>query len=200
MYIIFLLLTVPVLLFSPTVLGHCDTLDGPVVTAAKKSLETGNLNLVLIWVQNRDEKEIREAFQKALIVRKTGGTARELADRYFFETLVRVHRAGEGAPYTGLKATSDFGPAIPAADKAIATSNLEPLVKLMNAQVQEGLKQGFHKVVHSKKFDASDVSAGREYVKNYVSFVHYVERLFGSTQVTAHGHFPENEAEFHHEE
>ena len=95
-------------------------MDGPVVQAARKALETGEVKLVLIWVQKQDEGDIKEAFQKTLTVRKLGAAAKELADRYFFETLVRIHRAGEGAPYTGLKpAGRDLGPAIPAADEAI---------------------------------------------------------------------------------
>src|SRR5687768_9733513 len=83
--------------------AHCDTLDGPVVAAARKALDSGNVNAVLIWVQSRDDAEIRNHFQKTMAVRKAGPQARELADMYFFETLVRLHRAGEGAGYTGLK-------------------------------------------------------------------------------------------------
>jgi hypothetical protein len=37
--------------------AHCDTPDGLVVAAARKALDTGNVNLVLIWVQKRDEAE-----------------------------------------------------------------------------------------------------------------------------------------------
>src|SRR5512135_1543516 len=95
--------------------AHCDTLDGPVVSAARKALDTGDINLVLAWTQKNDEKEIRSAFDKARAVRKAGGQAKDLADTYFFETLVRVHRAGEGAPYTGLKPTGETEPAIAAA-------------------------------------------------------------------------------------
>jgi hypothetical protein len=117
------------LLLAPAqALSHCDTMDGPVVQAAQKALATGNVKLVLIWVQKKDEAKIDEAFQKTLAVRKLGGEARELADMYFFETLVRIHRVGEGAPYTGLKpAGLDMGPAIPAADQAIADGKLQPL-------------------------------------------------------------------------
>jgi hypothetical protein len=97
--------------------GHCDGLDGPVVTVARKALETGNVNLVLPWVRVEDEGEIRKAFDQARSVRKLGGEARKLADTHFFETLVRIHRAGEGAPFAGLKpAGRDLGPAVPAAD------------------------------------------------------------------------------------
>jgi hypothetical protein len=43
----------------PRVAAHCDGLDGPVVPAARKALETGDVNLVLIWVQKSDEAEIK---------------------------------------------------------------------------------------------------------------------------------------------
>ena len=84
-------------------LAHCDTLDGPVVKDARAALDAKDLTPVLKWVEYEKEGEIREAFQHALAVRALGPEARALADRFFFETLVRVHREGEGAPYTGLK-------------------------------------------------------------------------------------------------
>ena len=91
---------VTALLFAPNMASaHCDGMDGPVVKAAQKALETGNLNLILTWVQKKDESEVRRMFEKTLAVRKLSPEARELADRYFFETVVRLHRAGEGAPY-----------------------------------------------------------------------------------------------------
>jgi hypothetical protein len=83
--------------------SHCDGMDGSVVMAAQKALETGDVNLVLIWVQKKDEDEIRKAFQKTFALRKLSPEARDLADMYFFETLVRIHRAGEGESYTGIK-------------------------------------------------------------------------------------------------
>ena len=102
--------------------AHCDGLDGPVVEAARKALGEGSVNAALIWVQKTDEAEITRAFQRTLAVRKVGAEARELADHYFFETLVRMHRAGEGAPYTGLKpARRDLGPAIPNGNDAAAS-------------------------------------------------------------------------------
>ena len=85
------------LAWAPAAQAHCDTLDGPVVSAARSALDTGNVNLVLVWIQKSDEPEIRSAFERSRNVRRAGGEAKNLADTYFFETLVRVHRAGEGA-------------------------------------------------------------------------------------------------------
>lgn len=188
-------LSISVLLLTPPgVLAHCDGMDGPVVKAAKKALETGNVNLVLIWVQKQDEETIKNAFEKTLAVRKLSSEAKELADMYFFETLVRIHRAGEGAPYTGLKpAGRDLGPAVPAADAAIESERAKSLVNLLTGLVQDGVLEHFKEVRERKKFDKNDVEKGREFVKSYVEFVHYVERIYEATKKPAHGHFPESE-------
>ena len=127
-------------LISTPAQAHCDGLDGPVVAAARTALGSGNPDPVLIWVQPTDEMQVRQAFAEAVTVRKLGAQARELADRYFFETLVRLHRAGEGAPYTGLKpAGRDLGPAIPLADKAIASGSDEDLAAFVAKEAGEGV-------------------------------------------------------------
>lgn len=195
--IIFLLsfLSVSILLLTPSgVLAHCDGMDGPVVKAARKALETGNVNLVLIWVQKQDEETIKKSFEKTLAVRKLNSEAKELADMYFFETVVRIHRAGEGAAYTGLKpAGRDLGPAIPAADQAVDSGSAKVLMKILTENVQEGVLERFREVLERKKFDENEVEKGREFVKAYVEFVHYVERIYEAAKKPAHGHFPESE-------
>jgi Family of unknown function (DUF6448) len=184
-------------------LGHCDTLDGPVVSLAQRALESGNVNLVLPWVRESDEAEIREAFAHALAVRKLGGQAKELADRHFFETLVRVHRAGEGAPYTGLKpAGRDLGPAIPAADRALKDGAVEKVLEVLNDAIRKGLREHFHAAFVRKDFAPDDVKAGRKYVEAYVPYIHFVERLWLAASAPAHGHHAQGaeaeHAEHHH--
>lgn len=118
--------------------------------------------------------------------------ARDLADRYFFETVVRVHRAGEGAPYDGLKpAGRDLGPAIPAADAALEKGDPGPLVALPTDAVRAGVRAHFDVALKRKSFDAHDLRAGREYVEAYVEYVHFVERLFQATKGSAHAHVAE---------
>ena len=179
--------------------AHCDGMDGPVVTAARKALDAGNVDLVLVWVQKADEAEIRKAFERTLAVRQLNPQAKELADTYFFETLVRIHRAGEGAPYTGLKpAGRDLGPAIPAADKALQDGSVEPLVKLLTDAVQHGVREHFTAADAKKTFNPNDVEAGRKYVQAYVSYVHYVEGIYEATKTATHGHYSESHAPTSH--
>lgn len=182
-------------LFTPKVaVAHCDGRDGPVVKAAQRALETGNANAILIWVQKKDEGEVRRAFERTLAVRKLSPEAKALADAYFFETVVRVHRAGEGAPYTGLKpAGRDLGSAIPAADKALEERSAEPLLKLLGDTVADGVRAHFAKVTAKADFNRDDLDMGREYVKAYVEFIHYVERVHEGARGPVHGHFPESE-------
>jgi hypothetical protein len=160
-------------------LAHCDTMDGPVISDARQALEKGDVKVVLPWVAADKEKEIREAFDLAAAVRGKGPKERELADRYFFETLVRVHRDGEGAPYTGLKPPGmDLGPAIPAADKALATGDPKPLLSLINDKVHDGIHK-YYTLARERKVHAREsVEAGRAYVAAYVPYLHFVERLY----------------------
>lgn len=199
--IVFVVISMSLIFGYNEVFAHCDGMDGPVVKPAQKALDTGDVNLVLIWVQKKDESEIKKAFQRALAVRKLSPEAKELADMYFFETLVRVHRAGEGAPYTGLKpAGRDLGPAIPAADKALESSSVDPLLKLLTDTMQGGIQERLKNAVAKKNFNKDDVEAGREYVKAYVEFVHYVEGLYEASKNPAHGHFQDPEGTGTHKE
>lgn len=141
------------LFFGPSgASAHCDTMDGPVVLDAKKALETGSVDLVLAWVQKENEHKIKKAFEMTLQVRKLSPDAAEMADMYFFETLVRVHRAGEGAPYTGLKpARVEVDPAIAKADKVLEKGSVDHLVKHMTEAVAAGIQKRFQDAAEKKK-------------------------------------------------
>ncbi|GLH68375.1 DUF6448 family protein [Geothrix edaphica] len=159
--------------------AHCDALDGPVVIAAKQALAKGDVNPILAWVKAEDEAQIRAAFARTLKVGALGPEAQELAEAYFFETLVRIHRAGEGAPYTGLKpAGMDFGPAIPAADKALASGDLKPVFELMHGVLKPGLEARFKQARAARSQAPSDPAAGRKAVAAYVDFLHYVDGVY----------------------
>jgi hypothetical protein len=176
------------------VAAHCDGMDGPVVSAAQAALASGDVDQVLVWVQPADEDEIRRAFARALAVRGLSPEAQELADVYFFETLVRVHRAGEGAPYTGLKpAGRDLAPAIPLADRVLTTGAIDPLVELVTEEARTGLIRSFDRAVQARNHRTASVEAGRAYVDAYVGFIHYVERAYEAAREPAVGHFPEKE-------
>ena len=162
---------------SPALQAHCDTLDGPVVMAAKKAMEKGDVTPVLKWVKKENEEEIRTLFKKTMAVRSKGPDAKELADMYFFETLVRIHRAGEGAPYTGLSA-GPVEPIIAEADRALEGGSVDHLVKHMTEGVAAGIRKRFAQTLEGKKRADEGIEAGREFVEAYVEFTHYVERLY----------------------
>jgi len=156
--------------------AHCDTINGPVVQAARLALKTGDVTPVLKWVQPAAEAEVRTAFNRTLEVRAAGPAARDLADTWFFETVVRVHRAGEGEPFTGLKpAAAD--PAFVAADRALEAASGEELVKLVVAHVSGELRDRYARTLEARRHADHNVDAGRAFVAAYVDYVHYVEAL-----------------------
>jgi hypothetical protein len=173
------------LIWNQPVGAHCDTLDGPVVGAARRALDSGNINLVLIWVQKNDEAEIRNHFQKTVAIRELNAQAKDFADMYFFETLVRLHRAGEGAGYTGLKPAGKIEPPIAAADKSLESGKLEAVVKLVSERLQAGLERHFKEMISKKKYNQDDIAAGRAFASAYVEYTHYVERLYDAGETLA---------------
>jgi hypothetical protein len=179
-------------------IGHCDSMNGPVLKLARKALETGNVNYVLPWVRRTDEGAIRHAFEHALKVRGLGEEARSLADLHFFETLVRIHRAGEGEPYTGIKpAGYDLGPAVPAADRALEEGSAEAVVRLLTEAVRHGVHERLRAAMNRKSFDVNDVAAGRRYVEAYVPYVHYIETLWEAAAAPSHSHHAPHAAPAH---
>lgn len=157
--------------------AHCDTLDGPVIADAKAALAKGDPAPVLKWVRPEDEKAIRESFARTAAVRKLSPEARDLADVAFFETLVRLHRAGEGAPYTGLKPAGSADPLFRRADETLAGAPVEPLVDEMTAALARGLKERQARAKALRAAAGDDVAKGREAVAAYVEYLHYVEGL-----------------------
>lgn len=174
------------LLVPQSVLAHCDTLDGPVVIDAEIALAEEDITPVLKWVRKDAETEIRAAFNQVLAVRKLGGEAQKLADRTFFETLVRIHRAGEGAPYTGLKPAGSVEPVIAKADRALAQGDVDELAKAIAKHVEKGIHERFAAVLEKRKHAADSVASGREFVASYVTYVHYVEGIAKAAHAGPH--------------
>jgi hypothetical protein len=162
---------------APLASAHCDNLDGPVVVAARRALASADVRLVLPWVGTDREAEIRAAYDRTVKVRALNAAAAELADTWFFETVVRVHRAGEGAAYDGLKpAGSPVSEGIRAADHALAGGSVEALDRGLARKLHEGLRERFRRVQELKNYPAASVEAARRYVEAYVEFVHFSDR------------------------
>jgi hypothetical protein len=185
-----LLLLAGSLTLSGSAYAHCDTLDGPVVASARQALSEADAGPVLRWIRPDDEPEVQTAFARTLAVRQTSAEAAALADTYFFETLVRLHRAGEGAPYTGLKATvgNDLERA---ADEALQTGSIEPLANDLLNRIKSRLAEKFARAREREAHADHNVDAGRQAVAAYVDYVHFIDAvgaLVNDTQSTAAAH------------
>lgn len=174
----FVLAALLFLAFAPVqALAHCDTLDGPVIVDARAALASGDVTPVLKWIGKEREAEIKAAFAAARSA-GPGNGAKGKAETAFFEILVRVHRAGEGAPYTGLKpAGTDPGPAVRAADAALVSGDAGAVAKLVAGEVEAGIRRRFAEAAERKRHAGESVEKGRAYVAAYVEYVHYVESL-----------------------
>jgi hypothetical protein len=166
---------------------HCDSLDGPVVRAAREGLDREDVEIVLPYVQEAGEGEVRAAFDLVIKARTQGPEAREVADRFFFETVVRVHRAGEGAPFTGLKpAGLDVGPVIPLAERAIESGDVTDLAQFLAGSVQREVAARFAEVIDAKAHVGEGIGAARRYVSAMLALQVWSHKLFSAVHAAAH--------------
>jgi hypothetical protein len=154
---------------------YSDTLDHPVVKTAHDALEKRDITPILKWVKKEKGKEIQDLFEKTLIVRNKGKEAQEIADRYFLETFVKLHLAGEGRIYIGKTPTGVVEHAVTEVDKALDTVSVDALIKLITRMVKEGIHERFAKVKEAGKHSDHSIETGREYREAYIQFTHYAE-------------------------
>ena len=171
---------------APTALAHCDWINGPVVADARTALAKGDITPVLRWIPAGSEAEIRDAFQRTLAARSANDQVRGVADQWFFETVVRIHRASEGEPFTGLKG-ADYRPdaGIEIADHAIEANSLADVEATLTTTIRSELRKRFREVIEAKKHADESVEAGRHFVHAYAAFVHYVDEVHRSAHRSA---------------
>lgn len=158
---------------------HCDTMDGPVVKAAKQAIEKRNVNLVLPWIKKESETELEHAFKRTLQMRNLGNDSAEFADHWFYETAVRLHREGEGADYSGLKpAGLDTGPVILLAEKALETGNVRKVTDFLSNLIADEVQKRFDNVISKKNYDINNVDAAREYVQAMLRFLLFSHHMY----------------------
>lgn len=173
---------------------HCDSLDGPVVTAAREALARGDVDLILPYVRADGEAEVRAAFDLAARARAPGGEAQEVADRWFFETVVRVHRAGEGAPYTGLKpAGLDVGPVIPAAERALESGSPDELVAVLCGSVRDQVERRHRHAMELKVHTGDGTAAARAYVEAMLGLQVWAHTVHRQVMAEPHAHLGAHE-------
>ena len=177
-----------VLSLATPAFAHCDALDGPVIMEARVALESGNISPLLKWVPAEDEEALVSAFEKTLEVRELGDTAKELADRQFFATLVEVHRAYEGAPFTGIKPAGEIDPAVQLADKALDEGKIDAFLARIVEKFEKEARSAFDATLAAKHQADESPERGREFVDRYVHYVHYLEDVHNVIAGNASSH------------
>jgi hypothetical protein len=111
-----------------------------------------------------------------------------VAQQWFFETVVRIHRAGEHAPYTGLKpAGLDVGPVIPLAEKAVESGDVEDVYRLLAEEMRHRLVGRLQRVRQLADSRDTSVAAGRDYVHAMLGFQVYANHLYQCLRTDPHG-------------
>jgi hypothetical protein len=174
------------LTFAGTAQAHCDALDGPVITEARAALESGNVTPLLKWVPSKNEAEIKRVFADVRKVREQSETAKELVDQHLFSTLVEIHRASEGAPFTGIKPSGQIDPGLMAADETLKNRQIDRLVTNITRKIEDAIRERYNEAQRARAMADQSVDKGRAFVADYVNYIHYIEGVHGAAGAQGH--------------
>jgi len=189
---LFILLFTFILTLPNNILAHCDSYDGPVIKDAQKALEENNVKYVLKWVSDYQEHIIINLFDKTYSLKNGDKEIYEIVEKHFFETLVRLHRETEGAPYTGLKEAGTTKKIIYMSDMAIETGDIDGLINKLNGHIEKVVLEKYNKVSELEKVKDESIEKGREYVEAYVMYTHTLENLHDVLEHSSEGHSAHN--------
>lgn len=168
--------------------AHCDRVNGPVATDARKALETGEISHALIWVTDQQAEELESKFDQSLKVYTNGDDSQELAELYFMSEIVRLHREAEDMPFTGLKPAQPSAQDIQIAEKALTSGELTPVTEMLASEIRKKTSELYNKAMEAQSRKDESIEAGREWVNAYVQYIVYVHSLYQNIQAgPAHG-------------
>jgi len=102
---------------------------------------------------------------------------------------VRIHRAGEGEPFTGLKPAGRIDPGLAAADAALRAGDVGELAHELGGAIAAGVARRHALALERRAHAGDNVAAGRAYVEAYVDYAHFVEAAHAlARQGAAHTH------------
>lgn len=157
--------------------AHCDSYDGPTVKDALTALETNNVKLILKWITPEQEKEVIQLFNKTYSLKSGDKEIYAIVEKHFLETLVRLHRETEGAPFTGLKHAGTTKQIIKMSDQAISERNIDAFLAKFNNHIGKVIREKYAKVEMLDKVKNESSEKGREFVKAYVDYTHTIEAI-----------------------
>lgn len=172
-----ILLVMVFILVSVSGFAHCDSYDGPVIKDALTALDNNNVALVLKWIEPQQEQEVIALFNKTYKLKDGDIEIYTIVEKHFLETLVRLHRETEGAPFTGLKPAGSMTPLVAMADRSIEINSMEEVAKNVTTHLEQVLRERYAKVMELNKTKNNSVEEGRAYVHAYVEYTHTLEAL-----------------------
>lgn len=168
-----------------------DMTNGPVMGAAKMALDKGNVNYVLIWVPEESENKLKNLFEKTFCESRAGKDMEDIAINWYFETVKRLHRAGERRLYTCMNPDgSDERSVVPKVKRAIETGEADEIIGFIPKTKEHDFRHRLHHLIEKKNYDVNNVAAGREYVAEFIDFIIYLHHFCTSSSGES-GH-PEN--------
>lgn len=151
--------------------------NGPVMSAAKKALETGKAHHILIWIPEASENTLKNLLEKACCERRIQTDGYDHIIDWYFATVRRFHSVGYGPRNLNISLkTLEEKTIISLVERACESGNFEEIAMVIPDIPAGELRQQFNDVMKKRNYDVENIAAGRVYVSEFTDFIAFVNR------------------------
>ena len=150
--------------------------NSPMMSAAKRALETGNAHHILVWIPEESENTLKNLLERAHCERTTGKDAHSNTVDWYFETINRLHSMYYGPHNLSISTKLPEEKAIILlVERACESGNFEEITTVITDTSAGEMRQCFNEVIKKRNYDA--ITAGRVCVSAFTDFIAFVNKL-----------------------
>jgi hypothetical protein len=156
--------------------------SGLLMRAARRALETGNADHILIWVPAGSENTLKNLHEKACCEHTIRTGRKNPAADWYYRKACCFHASWCGPHDLDSAAKTPEGKKIISlVEQACESGSLAEITMVMPATAREKLQQQFDDLRQKQTFSPEDICAGRRYVEALSGFTALVKELRAGT-------------------
>jgi len=158
--------------------SHMSFDNDPVMSAAKKALETGKAHYILIWIPEESENTLKNLLEKVCCTLNTQKDGNDHIVDWYFETIKRLHSGYYGSRNLNIPTkTPEEKTIIFLVERACESGNFEVITTIIPDTPAGEMRQRFNDVMKKRNYTVENITDGRVYVSAFTDFIAFVNSL-----------------------
>ncbi len=152
------------------------------MSAAKRALDTGNAQYILIWIPEESENTLKNLLEKVCCEHNIQKDVHDHIVDWYFKTVNRLHSVYCGPRNLNLSTKApEEKKIIFLVEKACESGNFKEITTVIQDTPDGEMRQRFNDLMKKRNYHVENIASGRLYVSAFTDFIAFVNnRCSGS--------------------